>query len=313
MPVSNPYLPTLVDNREMILNKMKYVVQTYLAEAIAAYNTKYNLTGSLQLQYPRTINYNVNSMDLSNGTDQFPAVTMLVGSSSNEVDDFRGAQTDILDIDIISSQLCDAADINFNVQLSQALSLILCDLLEKHLPSAPSVNGTAIYRCDTLRTTSGRPQQFNNGLWLLSYSSTIRLYSRAQSNYDPTYINSDIHVPASVASSYYYTGTATWLAGSIDVGAAELNSMASITVPSGAASYQLSFTGTNIEENSTVTYSIQRDKKIVDVGTVPFTGGDALITLVPDTTPETNDVWTVNVTVANNQHYLVFPARLTVV
>lgn len=305
----NPYVSNLADNRKEITTKMRFVLDTYLGEAITAHNDRWG--GNIL--YPRTINLNVNSMDLKNGTDQFPALSIVAGRSRTEPADALGTNVDIIDYNIISSTVCDAADINFNVDQSQALALCTANLMERYLVDGPdSIGGTSTYRVDQVASSDGQPRSIGNGLWLLTYTATIRVYSRAQSQYEPAYLSSSVVIPPSVPSNYWFSGSAVWRADAAGLTTGSQNQMAALEVPSASTTYDLFFQS-NIPSGSSTIVTVQRDNKTVETLNVNFTGSGTAISIVPDTAPQTSDVWTVSVIVSGTNNFLTFPARITVV
>ena len=312
MPVINPYAPTLASNRKEILNKIKFIMEAFLDEEIQEYNTKHNLVGADALIYPRTINYNINSMDLANGTDGFPALTIIAGGSTTKPDNFLGTQTDIVDYDIISASVCDSADINFNIEQAQALCLIAANCIEKRLPDSPGIgDGTTCFRVDQTASTAGRPTKFNNGLWLLYQTSKMKVYSRAQTNYEPAFISASFNIKPFVESNFVFSGSAVWRADGSPLGGAQENKMAALQVPSGSTSWDFYISGSNVPSGSNAMVTIQRDTKMVEQNNLPFSLGEQIITISPDSALQNNDVWTVSLTVSGTDNFLTFPARIT--
>ena len=306
----NTFVSSLASNRREIRNKMEYILNTFLGEDISAYNTEHGLSGPYAVQYPKTVNLSVNSMDLRDGTDQFPCVSIIAGRSQTDVIDVLGTNGDIIDYNIICATVCDAADINFNIEQSQALALITANLMERNLVSSPgSTDVSSVYRVDQVASTDSRPTAIGSGLWLLSYSCTIRVFSRAQSQYDPTYLPKAYNIKPSVESNYSFTGTATWREDSLPLVVGQRNQMASLDVNSGALAYDLYFES-NIPTGSDVTVIIQRDKKITELTNVTFNESGTAISIALDTAPEPGDVWTVSITVNPTNNFISFPARI---
>jgi len=314
MAVINPYAPTLATNRKEILNKLKFILETFLDEEIQEYNTRHNLTGENALIYPRTINFSINSMDLANGTDQFPALNVIAGGSTTTPDNFLGTQTDIVDYDIISAVVCDNADINFNTEQAQALSLIAANCIEKRLPDSPGIgDGTTCFRVDQTASTAGRPTQFNNGLWLLYQTSRLKVYSRAQTNYNPAYLSASFDIKPYVESNFVFSGNAVWRADGSPLGVAQENKMAALSVPAASTTWDFYVSGSNVPSGSNAMVTIQRDLKMVEQNNLPFLSGEQIISISPDTPLQNDDVWTVSLTISGTNNFLTFPARITLV
>lgn len=312
MAVANPGLDSLATNQKLIKNKIHYVLSTYLGEEIAEYNTRHDLTGQFAVLYPRTINLNVNTMDLRFATDQFPALSCIPAGSTVTPNIYHGSQDVILDYEIVVAAVCDAAGLDYTADYSNALGLIAANVLETYLPDAPGRSDvTSVYKVDQVKTISGRPQSFGQGLFLLSTMTTVRVFSRAQMNWNPAYISDDYEFKPAVPSNFVFSGSVDWRANAVSVGSAQESNMVSITMGAGDT-LDLFFDDTNIPANSTASYVIRRDLKFVDEGALPFTGGDQSIPLTFDTTPQTGDVVNVIITVNGSQNELNYPAKLTI-
>lgn len=309
MAIWNQTVSNLSNNRKEIDNKMKFIVDSFLGEDIASYNEKW----SSSIIYPRTINFNVNSMDLRNGTDQFPALSIIAGRSRTEPADLLGTNIDIIDFTVMSSMVCDAADINFNIEQARALSLIASNLMERRLVDGSDSTGvTSIYRVDQVASTDSTPRSIGSGLWLLAYSSTIRVHSRAQSQYEPAYFSSSYNIPASVESNYWFSGSAVWRADGVGLATGSRSQMAALQVPSGATTYDLFFSS-NVPSGSNTMVTVQRDMKIIESNNVNFSPSGTAIPIVTDTPIQTGDVWTVSVVISGTNNFITFPSRIQVV
>jgi hypothetical protein len=312
MAVTNPGLDNLATNQRLIKNKIHYVLSTYLGEEVSAYNTRHGLSGAQAVLYPRTINLNVNTMDLRFGTDQFPALSVIPAGSTVSPNIYHGSQDVILDYEIVVAAVSDSADIDYTAEQSNTLGLLVADVLEKYLPECPGRSGvTSVYKVDQVKTQAGRPQSFGTGMFLLSTLNTIRVFSRAQMNWTPAYVSSSYEYKPSVPSNFVFSGSVDWRADAVSVGSAEESNMVSISMGAGDT-LDLYFSGTNIPSGSSASYVIRRDLKFVDEGALPFTGGEQSIPLTFDTTPQTGDVVNVIINVSGSQNELNYPAKLTI-
>lgn len=309
----NTGLDNLATNQRLIRNKLNYVLSTYLEEELEAYNTRHSLIGGNAIDYPRTINLNVNTMDLRFGTDQFPALSCIPAGSTVSQNIYFSSQDVIIDYEIIVAAVSDSADLNATVEKSSATAAIVADVVEKYLPEAPGRSGvSSVYKVDQVRTITGRPTSFGNGLFLLSSTAVVRVFSRAQMNWNPAYISSSYEAKAAVPSNFYFSGSADWRVNSAPFASAEASSMSAITMGV-ADSLDLRFSGSNIPSGSTSSYVIRRDLSYVEQGPQVFLNGDETITLSFTNPPQTDDVVNVIISISGSQNELNYPAKLTII
>jgi len=313
MSVGNLGVPKLATNRRRILTKIRFVLDTWLRQSIDEYNALNGMTGDLAIQPPRQINLSINTMDI-NQTDGFPCLNIIPVGATTNITEVLGVNTDNITYDVIAATVCDAVDVDFAARQNEALALIAADVLERYLPESPGTvnDGTTVYRVDQVSSTLGRPAQFQPGAFMTSHSARVQLWSRAQVGYVTSFLSSSVSPLPGVPSNYIYEGTATLVVDGTPIGTVTPGLMSSLTIPTGATTYVLAFTDTNITTNSDAYVTVQRDASTTTLSDLPFTAGAQNVAITPVALPQTGDVWTVSIAVDGPNAFITFPMQLTI-
>ena len=313
MSVGNLGVPKLATNRRRILTKIRFVLDTWLRQSIDEYNAVNGMTGDLAIQPPRQINLSINTMDI-NQTDGFPCLNIIPVGATTNITEVLGVNTDNITYDVIAATVCDAVDVDFAARQNEALALIAADVLERYLPESPGTvnDGTTVYRVDQVSSTLGRPAQFQPGAFMTSHSARVQLWSRAQVGYVTSFLSSSVSPLPGVPSNYIYEGTATLVVDGTPIGTVTPGLMSSLTIPTGATTYVLAFTDTNITTNSDAYVTVQRDASTTTLSDLPFTAGAQNVAITPVALPQTGDVWTVSIAVDGPNAFITFPMQLTI-
>jgi len=313
MSVGNTGVPKLATNRRRILTKIRFVLDTWLRQSIDEYNAVNGMTGDLAIQPPRQINLSINTMDI-NQTDGFPCLNIIPVGATTNITEVLGVNTDNITYDVIAATVCDAVDVDFAARQNEALALIAADVLERYLPESPGTvnDGTTVYRVDQVSSTLGRPAQFQPGAFMTSHSARVQLWSRAQVGYVTSFLSSSVSPLPGVPSNYIYEGTATLVVDGTPIGTVTPGLMSSLTIPTGATTYVLAFTDTNITTNSDAYVTVQRDASTTTLSDLPFTAGAQNVAITPVALPQTGDVWTVSIAVDGPNAFITFPMQLTI-
>lgn len=179
-------LKTSAITHEHINNKLRFVLEHFLASYIDEFNGTYNYGTGTSIVYPKTIDIGVDSIRLAqtgSPIDNLPAINILPVGSTVNILDMGSAQDELLDFDVIALTGSEAGDLTFNSRMSWNLSTMAAQVIEKYLMESPGEDPnliTSIYRCDVIQTFASRNIPVKNTSYFLTATTTrIRVYSRS--------------------------------------------------------------------------------------------------------------------------------------
>lgn len=177
--------------RVHITNKVRWVCDHFLAQAISEFNTATGQASEAQVLFPKTIDIGVDSIRLSQSSspvDGLPAINILEAGSTVNLLDVNNIQDELIDFDIVAMTGSEIGDIAWNTRMSQQLALLVSQVLEQYLPESPGEDSstiTSIYRCDTTSVYNSRSIPIKGTSFFLA-ATTVRIKVYARSSYGST-------------------------------------------------------------------------------------------------------------------------------